>query len=179
MMNELEDKHADMALRQLSRIRCCLSRRYIHDLIAGAGERSLWIWSALEAGVPMLPVEVLLVPLTRRAPDMAMRFVILAAAFSGVGAVYSYAMGHLVQGYLSWDDSFIASSLFGRLINALGQWGESLVFLAALLPLPLFIFSLAAGLLHVGLLPFLATVVIGRALRFYLVTSLTIHFNRH
>lgn len=179
MMDELEDKHDETASRQLARRHSCLSRRFLNELIAGAGERSLWIWSALEAGVPMLPVEFLLVPLTRRAPDMARRFVILATVFSGVGALYSYAMGHLVQGYLSWDDSFIASSLFGQLINALGQWGESLVFLAALLPLPLFIFSLAAGLLHVGLLPFLATVVIGRALRFHLVTSLTIHFNRH
>lgn len=125
----------------------------------------------------MLPVELILVPLTRRKPGLAMRFVLLASFFSGIGALYSYAMGHLVQGFLSWDDSQIADSLFGDLTNALGQWGEALVFLAALLPLPLFIFSLSAGLLHVGLVPFLITVVIGRALRFFLVTSVTVHLS--
>lgn len=134
------------------------------------------MWAALETGIPMLPVELLLIPLTRRSPASARRLVILAAAFSGIGALYSYAMGHLLQGYFFWDGKHMASALFSQLVNALSLWGEGLVFLAALLPLPFFIVSLAAGLSHIGLLPFLLTVAMGRALRFYLVTFLAIHF---
>lgn len=119
-----------------------------------------------------------MVPLTRKAPGMARRFVIHASVFSAVGALYSYAVGHFAQGYLAWEDNSMTGNLFGLLINAVGQWGEGLVFLAAFLPLPLFVFAVAAGVLHIGLLPFLITVVISRALRFYLVTSLTVHFIR-
>lgn len=162
----------------LGGVRYHCSRRGLGEWFERAGERTLWVWAALEASVPMLPVECLLVPLTRKTPRLAMRFAVLASAFSAFGAFYGYAIGHWIKDIFFWDDSLMASGLFGGLINAVSQWGESLVFLAVLLPFPLFLFCIVAGLLHAGLLPFLCTVLIGRVIRFYLVTSFTVHFHK-
>lgn len=140
-------------------------------------ERGLMGWAALEAGFPMLPVELVLIPLVRLRPSAAMHLALLAAVFSGVGAIYSYALGSSVESYLHWDGLHAAKSWLGYLIVALDRWGEGLVLFAAFLPAPLSIISIGAGLLHIGLIPFLVTVMIARGLRFYLVTSLAIHFD--
>jgi membrane protein YqaA with SNARE-associated domain len=146
-------------------------------LVKLTSERGLMGWAALEAGFPMLPVEFILVPLTRLRPSSAMHLVMLATVFSGVGAIYSYALGSMAVGLLPWDGMHTTEPWLDYLVNGLDRWGEGLVLFAAFVPAPLSIVSLGAGFLHIGLLPFLLTVVIARALRFYLVTSLTVHFN--
>ncbi len=134
-------------------------------------------WAALEAGFPMLPVELVLIPLVRLRPSAAVHLTILATVFSGVGAIYSYALGSSGESYLHWDGLHAAGPWLDYLIIALDRWGEGLVLFAALLPAPLSIVSMGAGLLHIGLIPFLVTVIIARGVRFYLVTSLTVYFN--
>ncbi|WP_157735913.1 YqaA family protein [Granulosicoccus antarcticus] len=139
-------------------------------------ERGLMGWAALEASVPMLPVELVLVRLTQSRPAAAIYLAMLATVFSGIGAIYGYALGFLAESYLPWDKMYTTGTWLERLIHGIDHWGEGLVLLAAFVPVPLGVFSLGAGLLHIGLLPFIFTVVLGRALRFYLVTLLTAHF---
>ena len=140
-------------------------------------ERGLMGWAALEASLPILPVEFVLIPLTRLHPSAAVRLAALATMFSGVGSIYSYALGSSGESFLHWDVLHVAGPWLDYLITALDHWGKGLVLFVAFLPAPLSIVSIGAGLLHIGLIPFLITVIIARGLRFYLVTSLTVHFN--
>lgn len=140
-------------------------------------ERGLMGWAALEASLPMLPVELVLIPLTRLRPSAAVHLAALATVFSGVGAIYSYALGFIGENFLQRDGLHPTGTWLNYLVNGLDRWGEGLVLVAAFLPAPLSMVSIGAGLVHIGLIPFLLTVIVARGLRFYLVTLITVHFN--
>lgn len=151
--------------------------QWIRWRLAIISERGLMGWAALEASFPMLPVEMVLIPMTRRHPSASIHLALLATVFSVVDVIYSYALGFIGEGFMLWDGLHIAIPGLDLLVSGLDYWGEGLVLLAAFLPVPLSIVSMGAGLLHIGFVPFLLTVIVARGLRFYLVTSLTVRFN--
>ena len=52
------------------------------------------------------------------------------------------------------------------------EWGILAVFVAGFSPVPYKIFTIAAGVLHMALLPFIAVSVVSRGARFFLVAGL-------
>ena len=52
------------------------------------------------------------------------------------------------------------------------QWGIWVIFIASFTPIPYKVFTVTAGLLHMALLPFIVTSLIGRGMRFFLVAGL-------
>lgn len=132
-------------------------------------------WSVVEATFPMLPVEFILIPLTRLQPKSAGRLALLATVFSALGVVYSYALGYFAERVWLWNGVRVTHPWLQYLVDGLDTWGEGFVFLATLLPVPLFAVGLGSGFLHIGMVPFIITVTLGRALRFYLVTRYITH----
>ena len=177
MTHGCRDRLATKDLPEPGSLRCVVCRQWARWRFKFNSERGLMGWAALEASFPMLPVEMVLIPLTRLRPSAALHLAALATVFSGIGAVYSYALGSSGESFLHWDGLHTAGPWLDYLLTALDRWGEGLVLFAAFLPAPLSIVSIGAGFLHIGLIPFLLTVIIARGLRFYLVTSLTVHFN--
>lgn len=174
------DCHEDLVTEDLPEsgsLHSVVRRQWTRWRLKLISERGLIGWAALEASVPMLPVEFVLIPLTRLRPSAALHLTVLATVFSGVGAIYSYALGSGGESFLHWGGLHTTGPWLDYLITAFDHWGEGLVLFAAFLPAPLSIVSIGAGLLHIGLIPFLLTVIVARGLRFYLVTSLTVHFN--
>ena len=177
MNHDCRDEFAGENLAESRSLISQVCRQLIRLRSKFTSERGLMGWAAMEAAFPMLPVELVLIPLTRLRPSTAVHLTVLATIFSGVGAIYSYALGSSGESFMHWDGLHAAGPWLDYLITAMDRWGEGLVLFAAFLPAPLSIVSMGAGLLHIGLIPFLVTVMIARGLRFYLVTSLTIHFD--
>ncbi|MGL5285847.1 membrane protein YqaA, SNARE-associated domain [Aeromonas sp. RU39B] len=121
-----------------------------------------------------IPVDVMLAPMALGKPDKAWRYAMLATLFSVLGALFGYALG-----YALWDP------VVQPLVEAVGyqdkigvaeqwfqQWGIGVIFIASFTPIPYKVFTVTAGLMHMALLPFLLTSLVGRGLRFFLVAGL-------
>ncbi len=120
--------------------------------------------------LPFPPPDVMLAPMSIAQPAKAMRFAALTLVFSVLGGLVGYGIGlflfDLAQPYLvSWgyQEKFdLATSIFR-------EWGFWAVLVAGFSPVPYKIFTIAAGVLQLAIIPFVLASIIGRGARFYLV----------
>ena len=134
--------------------------------------------SFAEAIVFPVPPEVMLAPMCLAQPRRGFWFATLSLAGSLVGAVIGYALGHfayeLVKPLL--DDARLdrpdrrAGRRSCAQVAAESPWKAFwLLVLAGFTPIPLKIFTWASGIVGVPLLPFLASMFVGRGKRVYLI----------
>ncbi len=135
-----------------------------------------WL-SFFEAIVFPVPPEVMLAPMSLARPQRAIWFATLSLLGSLAGALVGYALGHfayaavqpLIQ-WLGWRDAIDGQVEQLRIIVAESPWRAFwLLVLAGFTPIPLKIFTWASGVVGVPLLPFMASMVVGRGKRVYLV----------
>lgn len=133
--------------------------------------------SFAEAVVFPVPPEVMLAPMALSQPRRGFWFASLSLAGSLFGAVLGYLLGHyafeLVKPLfemLGWIDRIEAQVTQLREIAARSPWQAFwLLVLAGFTPIPLKIFTWASGIVGVPLLPFLASMAVGRGKRVYLI----------
>ena len=139
----------------------------------------LSLFSAAEAVFFPVPPEVMLAPMCLAQPRRAFTFASLSLAGSMVGAVIGYVLGHFayellipVFESLGWLEKIDAQVTRLREIAAQSPWQAFwLLVLAGFTPIPLKIFTWAAGIVGVPFLPFLASMFIGRGKRVYLLAG--------
>ncbi len=138
--------------------------------------RAPWYLAALsftESSFFPIPPDVMLAPMALAQPARAWRFAALTLVASVLGGLFGYLIGHfafaLVEplihqaGY--WELYLRAHDWFGR-------WGFWAVFIAAFTPIPYKMFTIAAGVISMALLPFVIASLIGRGARFFMVAAL-------
>ncbi|RNF82574.1 YqaA family protein [Montanilutibacter psychrotolerans] len=133
--------------------------------------------SFAEAVVFPVPPEVMLAPMALSQPRRGFWFASLSLGGSLFGAVLGYLLGHyafeLVKPLfemLGWIDRIEAQVTQLREIAARSPWQAFwLLVLAGFTPIPLKIFTWASGIVGVPLLPFLASMAVGRGKRVYLI----------
>ena len=135
--------------------------------------------SFIEAIVFPVPPEVMLAPMSLAQPKRAMWFATLSLIGSLLGALVGYALGHyafaavqpLIE-WLGWSDRIDAQVMQLREVVAESPWKAFwLLVLAGFTPIPLKIFTWASGIVGVPLLPFMASMFVGRGKRLYLVAG--------
>jgi membrane protein YqaA with SNARE-associated domain len=127
---------------------------------------------------PVMP-EVMLAPMALAQPRRAFRFATLSLAGSLLGALLGYALGHyayeLVKplfASLGWIDRIEAQVAYLRDIATNAPWKAFwILVLAGFTPIPLKFFTWASGIVGVPLLPFMASMFIGRGKRVFLVAA--------
>jgi len=125
---------------------------------------------------PVMP-EVMLAPMCLSQPRRGFWFATLSLAGSLAGALIGYLLGHyayeLVRPLLAalgWIDRIDAEVASLREVVAHSPWKAFwLLVLAGFSPIPLKIFTWASGVVGVPLLPFVASMAVGRGKRVYLV----------
>lgn len=133
--------------------------------------------SFAEAVVFPVPPEVMLAPMSLSQPRRAFWFATLSLVGSLAGAVVGYLLGHYAYelikpmfAALGWIDRIDAQVAYLRQVAAESPWKAFwLLVVAGFTPIPLKIFTWASGIVGVPMLPFLASMLVGRGKRVYLV----------
>jgi membrane protein YqaA with SNARE-associated domain len=123
-----------------------------------------------------IPPDVLLAPMSLASPKRAWWLAALTTVTSVVGGLAGYAIGvfafDLIQPLVSEGGRYQAA--FGQARDWFAEWGAWAVFVAGFSPIPYKVFTIAAGVLSMALLPFTVASLIGRGGRFFLVAALMV-----
>ena len=120
--------------------------------------------------LPFPPPDVMLAPMAVAQPRNALRFATLTLAFSVLGGMVGYAIGAMLFEFaepliIDWG----YQARFATVMAWFGEWGFWAVLVAGFSPVPYKIFTIAAGVLNLAVVPFLLASIVGRGLRFFLV----------
>jgi len=126
-----------------------------------------------------VPPEVMLAPMALSQPQRAFRFATWSLLGSLAGAVLGYALGHyayeLIKPMLAsmgWIERIDEQVEYLRGIAADSPWKTFwILVLAGFTPIPLKFFTWASGIVGVPLLPFMASMAVGRGKRVYLIAA--------
>ena len=120
--------------------------------------------------LPFPPPDVMLAPMSLAQPSRAMRFATLTLVFSVLGGLVGYMIGAFL---FDLAEPFIIEwgyqARFQTVIEWFDEWGFWAVLVAGFSPVPYKIFTIAAGVLSLALLPFVLASIIGRGARFFLL----------
>ena len=131
----------------------------------------LSLLSFLESFIlPFPPPDVMLAPMSLAHPSRAMRFAALTLLFSVLGGLVGYLIGaflfDLAEPYIiAWG----YEARFEKVTTWFEHWGFWAVLVAGFSPVPYKLFTIAAGVLNLALIPFVLASIIGRGARFFLL----------
>ncbi len=120
--------------------------------------------------LPFPPPDVMLAPMSIAKPSRALRFAALTLVFSVLGGLVGYLIGAFLFDLaepliIEWG----YQSRFQTVMGWFGQWGFLAVLVAGFSPVPYKIFTIAAGVLNLALIPFVLASILGRGARFFLL----------
>lgn len=133
----------------------------------------LAVLSFTESSFFPIPPDAMLAPMSLARPERAWYYATLTTVMSVLGGLAGYLIGWLAfdliepalhaAGY--WELYLAVREWFDR-------WGFWAIFIAGFSPIPYKLFTIAAGVISMPLLPFIVASIIGRGGRFYLVAGL-------
>ena len=154
-----------------------LDRLYIRLLALSQHPKALWVLALVafaESSVFPIPPDVLILPMVLAAPSRAWIIALVAMVASVAGGLLGYAVGALMFEQLGRPILEIlgkgdAVEAFNQRFNSLGFWA---VLGAGLTPFPYKVITIMSGWTGMHLGTFIATSVLARGLRFFLLAAL-------
>lgn len=132
--------------------------------------RYLFLLSFAESSFFPIPPDVMLAPMVLAKPQYAFRYALLTTIASVFGGLFGYWIGMVA---FNWIHPYIIhlgyEGAYQQIEQGFKVWDFWILFLAGFTPLPYKLFTIAAGVLHVALLPFILGSLVGRGGRFFLV----------
>lgn len=133
----------------------------------------LALLSFAESSFFPVPPDVMLAPMAMAAPRRAWALALLTTVASVLGGLFGYAIGYFafagirpwLEGSSYWEPYLQARAWFDA-------WGAWAVLIAGFSPIPYKVFTIAAGVAQMALLPFTLASLVGRGARFFLVAAL-------
>ncbi len=125
-----------------------------------------------------IPPDVLLIPMViaRRSNWLQLAFICTLASI--LGAFAGYAIGAFAYQYIGQPilEFYGKEDMFDRLANWYNTWGGWGVLFAAVTPFPYKVLTIFSGATGLNLVTFTAVSIVGRGLRFFLVSWLLFKF---
>lgn len=118
----------------------------------------------IEAFMPFVPPDALLIPMCLKKRDKSAVFACIAIVGSIAGAMIGYFV--IASLFASGTEWVFGVEIIEHIVSEFEQRGTSYVFIAALTPFPFFALTTAAGVANLNFGMFLAACVIGRSLRY-------------
>lgn len=139
-------------------------------------KKALALVAFMESSFFPIPPFVLIVAMLSQEKKVSwVRLAIIGTVSSVLGGVFGYFIGSFFYGYIGAP--LIAWYGLTAEVNHLGQIFKDHVFLtifvASLSPLPYKVFTLSAGLFSVNLVSFIIASIVGRSIRFFVVSYLS------
>jgi membrane protein YqaA with SNARE-associated domain len=148
--------------------------RFYNWSLAKAGSEKAPLWIALLFFLELflfIPLDAVLMFFCLQNRKNILLYILIGTIASTLSGLCGYLIG-----YFLWDllgsyivPHLISSSFFDKVSLQFHHYEHWAVYFGALLPLPLKVLSLGAGVFHLGVLPFLFYLFAGRFLRFALV----------
>ena len=124
----------------------------------------LFVIAVIEAFVPFIPPDALLVPMCLERRRRSIFFALIATVGSVAGAMIGYfVIASFIAGGAEW---ILSESRVDELISQFSEYGIIFVFIAALTVVPFFVLTTAAGMAELDFLQFLFVCIAGRFLRY-------------
>lgn len=161
-----------------------LKNLYNWTLRIAAHRRASWwlagISFAQSAFFPV-PADVALMPMCLADRGKSFRYATICTVSSVLGGLLGYAIGYFlfetagkaIIRFYGFEDAF---STFKNNFN---DWGNWIVFISGFSPIPYKVITIASGVTHMQLLPFVIASLVGRAVRFYFVAGLIWKYGTH
>ncbi|KAB7627970.1 DedA family protein [Alkalilimnicola sp. S0819] len=120
-----------------------------------------------------IPPDVMLAPMVMARPSHAWRLAALTTATSVLGGLLGYLIGYFALDIIEpWLHSLGWWEAYLQVRGWFLHWGFWVILVAGFSPIPYKLFTIAAGTLGLGVLPFVLGSLLGRGARFYLVAGL-------
>ena len=133
----------------------------------------LAIVSFTESSFFIIPPDVMLAPMSLAKPDKAWFYAGLTTIMSVLGGLLGYLIGSFAFEFIEpWLQSLHYVDAYKLAQQWFEDWGFWAIFLAGFTPIPYKIFTIAAGVALMPIVPFVFGSLIGRGMRFYLVAGL-------
>jgi membrane protein YqaA with SNARE-associated domain len=154
-----------------------LRRLYDWTIAMSAHPRALWVLAAVsfvESSVFPIPPDVLMIPMILAHPSRAWLIALVALVSSVIGGLLGYAIGALAyeqigQPILEALGKGDAMAEFSTRFNSFGFWA---VLTAGVTPFPYKVITIMSGWTAMPLGTFIATSILARGLRFFIVAAL-------
>lgn len=157
--------------------------RRLYDWVISLADhpRALWVLagvSFIESSVFPIPPDVLMIPMILARPSRAWVIALVALISSVLGGLLGYAIGafayeQIGQPILETLGKADSMAAFSERFNDLGFWA---VLTAGITPFPYKVITIMSGWTGMPLLTFVATSILARGLRFFLVAGLLYKF---
>ena len=136
----------------------------------------LFIIAVIEAFMPFVPPDVLLIPMCVEKRAKSTIFALLAITGSVLGALVGYfVIASFIGSGAEW---VLGADKIEIVVSEFEKRGSAYVFIAALTPVPFFALTTAAGIAKLNFGVFLAACIIGRSLRYGLEALITYKFGQ-
>jgi uncharacterized membrane protein YdjX (TVP38/TMEM64 family) len=153
---------------------------YDFTIKCSAHHHAHWYLGAIafiESSIFPIPPDVMLISMGLAKPKSAWRNAFIATLFSVLGGILGYFIGYflfdLIYPWLSHSSLYPSYQTAIQWFNKYGVWA---VIVAGFTPIPYKLFTIGAGAVHMPLIPFIIGSIIGRGLRFFLVSTLFYFF---
>ncbi|MFO7770901.1 DedA family protein [Roseovarius gahaiensis] len=154
-----------------------LRRLYDWTIRMASHPRALWVLGAVsfvESSVFPIPPDVLMIPMILARPSRAWLVALVALVTSVLGGLLGYAIGALAydsigQPILESLGKADSMAEFNTRFNDVGFWA---VLIAGMTPFPYKVITIMSGWTGMPLATFIATSILARGLRFFLVAAL-------
>jgi membrane protein YqaA with SNARE-associated domain len=152
--------------------------RRLYDWVLGWAETPygvpvLFALAVAESSFFPIPPDVLLMALALSVPSKAFRFALWCTVGSVLGGVIGYFIG-----FAAWSSvepllipSVFSAEKFAQITGWYDEYGVPIVFWAGFSPIPYKVFTIAGGVAKINLPAFIATSIVGRGARFFLVAA--------
>lgn len=157
--------------------------RRLYDWMMGlaggpAAPHALFWVSFVESSFFPIPPDVMLVPMVLANRTKAWFYATLATVGSVIGGILGYAIGYYFFEAVGQPilNMYGKAQSFGQFTQLFNDWGVWIIIVKGMTPIPYKILTIAAGVAHMALFPFMVASVIARAMRFYLVAGLLYWF---
>ena len=152
------------------------SRLYLQVMQWSRHRRAPWLLGVLsfaESSFVPLPPDVMLAPMSLARPERALWFASITTVTSVLGGLFGYFLGVVA---FDWLSPWLSQSHYWPAFQTAQQWfldwGFWAVLVAGFSPIPYKVFTVAAGVAGMALVPFVLASLVGRGGRFYLVALL-------
>ncbi len=142
-------------------------------------KRATWYLAGLSFSessfLPFPPPDVMLAPMVLARMHLAWKLAFITTIFSVLGGLFGYLIGMLAFDFVM---PLIIEAGYWSYYEKTQKWfvdyGVWAVIVAGFSPIPYKVFTLAAGVSGMAILPFLMASLVGRGARFFLVAGLIV-----